>query len=485
MREGVELRRFTGLAACILAVVTASPALAAPQPSTAKPAEAAAPKPSLQVPHRLSQPPSIDGVLDDEVWRSGPLETGEWLSYNPLHGTAIPQKTKTWIAYDADYLYFAFQCDDPEPSQIKTSITRRDNIWSDDWVGLSLDALGTGQLSYHLLVNPSGVQLDMLNSASGGEDTSPDYVWDSAGRQNATGYAVEIRLPLQTIRFPRRRRRAHGDPVLAPRQPRRDVGVLAGAHARHLGVRAACVAAVQRPPARLAREVIPSATYARNESRATPSRWGAADDEGDFGVSAKYGITSTVTLDATINPDFSQVESDAFQVEVNQRFPVFFSEKRPFFMEGSGIFTLAGEGNDNSLQRAVHTRRIVDPIFGAKLTGNVGRFSFGTLTALDQAPGRNLPETDPDYGQGSAVQRRARAVRARTVELRGRAGRRRRVRRRLQPRHRRRPVVARQLDAARQRLPARVATRAIRTRRSRGPASARSSATSTARGGSC
>ena len=372
--------------------------VSAAEPAGRDQAKPRAPRAELRPP-RAAEPPSIDGVLDDEVWRNGPLETGEWLSYNPLHGTAIPQKTKTWIAYDGDYLYFAFQCDDPEPSQIKTSITRRDNIWSDDWVGLSLDALGTGQLSYHLLVNPSGVQLDMLNSASGGEDTSPDYVWDSAGRQNATGYAVEIRLPLQTIRF------RGGDDVR--------MGILFWRRVSRAGMSVSWPALTPGTwvfeqhaslrfsdlRARLAREVIPSATYARNESRATPSSWGAADDEGDFGVSAKYGITSTVTLDATINPDFSQVESDAFQVEVNQRFPVFFSEKRPFFMEGSGIFTLAGEGNDNSLQRAVHTRRIVDPIFGAKLTGNVGRFSFGTLTALDQAPGRNLLETDPDYGK--------------------------------------------------------------------------------------
>jgi hypothetical protein len=149
---------------------------------------------------------------------------------------------------------------------------------------------------------------------------------------------------------------------------------------------------------RLIREVIPSTTYSRTVHRAAPSSWGAADDTGDVGASGKYGITSTVTVDATINPDFSQVESDAFQVEVNQRFPTFFSEKRPFFMEGSGIFTLAGQGNDNSLQTAVHTRRIVDPVFGAKLTGSLGRWAFGTLTALDQAPGRNLPEGDPHTG---------------------------------------------------------------------------------------
>ena len=103
--------------------------------------------------------------------------------------------------FDDDYLYFAFQCDDPEPSGIKTSITRRDNIWSDDWVGISLDALGTGQMSYHLMVNPSGVQLDMLNSVSGDEDQSPDYVWDSAGRLVAQSTQLTaMRIPEGTPR---------------------------------------------------------------------------------------------------------------------------------------------------------------------------------------------------------------------------------------------------------------------------------------------
>ena len=350
-------------------------------------------------PIRATQPPIIDGVLDDDVWRSQPLETGAFLTYNPLHGESIKQQTKVWMTYDASYIYFAFQCDDPEPSGIKTSITRRDNIWSDDWVGFSLDALGTGQLSYHFMVNPSGVQLDMLNSVAGGEDESPDYVWDSAGRLNQSGYAVEMRVPLQSIRF-------KGGPTVR-------MGVLFWRRVSRIGMSVSWPAlepgkwvfekhaslVFDELKSRLTREVIPSATYSRNQARTSPDLWGVADDEGDLGLSGKYGLTSTITLDATLNPDFSQVESDAFQVEVNQRFPIFFSEKRPFFMEGAGVFRLAGEGSDNSLQRAVHTRRIVDPIFGAKLTGSVGRLAFGTLTALDQAAGRNLPPDDPDYGK--------------------------------------------------------------------------------------
>jgi hypothetical protein len=390
--------RFTAAALPLLVLLAASPASPQSRAGSASAAGSTTSKPELRS-RRLSQPPAIDGVLDDDAWHDEPLETGDWLSYNPLHGEKVPQTTKVWIGHDADYLYFAFQCDDPDPSRIKTSVTRRDNIWADDWVGISLDALGTGQLSYHLMVNPNGVQLDMLNSIAGNEDTSPDYVWDSAGRRNDKGYAVEMRVPLQTIRFKggadvrmgilfwRRVSRAGVSVAWPPLEPGKWV------FEKH-----ASLAFGELKP-RLPREVIPSTTYVRTQGREAPSRWASADDEGDFGVSGKYGITSTVTLDATVNPDFSQVESDAFQVEVNQRFPVFFSEKRPFFMEGAGIFTLAGQGNDNSLQSAVHTRRIVDPVFGAKVTGSIGRLTFGTLTALDQAPGRNLPDGDPDTGK--------------------------------------------------------------------------------------
>ena len=354
---------------------------------------------------RLATAPTIDGRLDDAAWTGEPLPTGPWLSYNPLHGDSIPQQTKVWVAYDADALYFAFECEDPEPERIKTSITRRDNIWSDDWVGLSLDAIGTGQAAYHLMVNPSGIQLDMINTIAGFEDTSPDWIWESAGRVHERGYSVEIRLPLQTIRFS-----GGSDP---------EMGILFWRRVSRIGV------SVAWPPlepgkwvfekhARLAftdlrprrtRELIPSATYSRAQDRETPSAWAGADNDGDLGLSAKWGLTSTITLDATINPDFSQVESDAFQVEINQRFPVFFSEKRPFFMEGGGFFNLAGNAQgDASMLYAVHTRRIVDPIFGAKLTGTAGRVTFAALSALDQAPGRTEDPEDPLAGRDKFFQ---------------------------------------------------------------------------------
>lgn len=130
-------------------------------------------------------------------------------------------------------------------------------------------------------------------------------------------------------------------------------------------------------------ELLRSFIYGRNETRENPDSWGGPETFNDIGMGIKYGITSSVTADLTLNPDFSQVESDAFQVEVNQRYPLFYTEKRPFFMEGIDIldFALIPHGN---MFTAVHIRRIVDPNWGAKLTGTLGKTSLGILAAGDQ-----------------------------------------------------------------------------------------------------
>jgi hypothetical protein len=335
---------------------------------------------------RVNRAPVIDGLLDDAAWTAEPLRTGEWLSYNPLNGVTIPQRTTVWVAYDNDYLYFAFKCDDPEPQGIKTSVSRRDNAFNDDWVGLSLDSLGTGQLSYHMMINPSGVQMDLLNSIAGGEDVAPDWIWDSAGHLTDTGYSVEVRLPLQSIHFSGGTNFRMG--VMFWRRISR-TGISVSWPSLEPGKwvfeRNASLMFAHLQP-RLTREVIPYTTFSANQDRQTPDRWSSARRKGDVGFSTKLGLTPTVTLDATINPDFSQVESDAFQVQVNQRFPVYFPEKRPFFMEGAGMFVLAGQQGGAALVNAVNTRNIVDPVAGAKITGNIGALNFATLSAVDQEP---------------------------------------------------------------------------------------------------
>jgi hypothetical protein len=244
------------------------------------------------------------------------------------------------------------------------------------------------------------MQADILTNNASGENVDPDWVWDSAGRLTDTGYEVELRIPLESIRF--------------KGGARVEMGVVFWRRVSRSGV---SVAWPDLPPGKSVfervatlvfadlveqktRETIPSFTYAVNQERATPQSYAPADHSPDVGISAKYGITSSVTVEGTVNPDFSQVESDAFQVTVNQRYPVFYSEKRPFFMEGSGIFSLAGPGGDSNMIAAVYTRKIVDPIWGLKFTGTQGKVTFGVLSASDEAPGRPSETDVPNPYEG-------------------------------------------------------------------------------------
>jgi hypothetical protein len=319
------------------------------------------------------------------------MPTGQWASYNPNRGDRMPDeyRTEVRIAYDDRSIYFAFHCFDNEPQNIRTTVSKRDNSGNDDWFALSLDSAGTGQSAYHLFTNPSGSQMDALNTSASGEQFDADMVWYSAAKTTADGYVVEVRIPLQTLRF------AGADEVR--------MGLVFFRKVSRIGVsyswpemppgqwvfdRPAHLVFSNLRPRRLV-ELLPSVTYSIGQERETSERWASADDKYNFGGSGKLGITSGITLDGTINPDFSQVESDAFQVQVNQRFPVFFSEKRPFFMEGMGLFNIAGTGGDGNMRTAVHTRRIIDPIFGSKLTGTIGKTTFGVLNASDDKPDVN------------------------------------------------------------------------------------------------
>lgn len=376
----------------LVVTVSSGPLFPRTSDSSEKPADGG---PHATSPYQTGAAPRIDGELDDEAWQVPPLNK-DFITYNPRYGDILPQKTLVWSAYDSEALYFAFRCLDEEPNRIKTSLTRRDGMFSDDWVGLKLDALGTRQTSYDLFCNPDGIQGDILTSAVSGEDTAPDFVWDSAGRLTEEGYQIEIRIPLRSIRFKCRditrmrvlfwRRISRLG--LSGSWPAIDPGkgifnVTASADYRGL-----------KAPLNL--EILPSAIAGRDSRLVSPGTWSGADVFQDLGIGLKYGISSSVTADLTLNPDFSQVESDTFQVEINRRYPNFYTEKRPFFMEGSDIFSffVAPYGYISS---SVHTRNIVDPQWGAKLTGTLGGTAFGLLSAGDEFPGRAGEEENNPY----------------------------------------------------------------------------------------
>src|SRR6267378_451046 len=263
------------------------PCLLAALPAVAAPAED---RPRLEL-KRVATPPTIDGRLDDEAWQGTTLPLTEWLTYNPLSGEKMAQQTEVRAAYDDRYLYFAFHCLDPEPDKVRSTISRRDNMFNDDWVGLSLDSVGNGQSSYDMFINPAGVQGDILTTPSAGENSAPDWVWDSAGRRTEQGYDAEMRLPLTSIRF------VSGAEVR--------MGVLFWRRVSRLGMSASwpevpagqsfiqrhamlVLHDLKRP---LTLEVIPSVTYSRRETRATPDVFGPPDSRPDAGLSVKYGVT--------------------------------------------------------------------------------------------------------------------------------------------------------------------------------------------------
>lgn len=361
---------------------------------------AAQPSPPELRPLHLSAPPVLKGDLSDPMWARARLSPGAFQTYNPTSGEAFPQATEVYMAYDEAHLYVGFYCRDKEPGKIKASLAKRDAMFSDDWVGLSLDTFGSHQSAIDLFVNPLGIQGDIYDTLNGGEDSAPDWVWDSFAKIQPDGYTVEIRIPLKSIRFKsgkdvrmgvlfwRRLSRlglSGSWPALQPGK---------GVFSAHAPVHFEALKAPHRV------EVLPTFTASTDQERLGADRWDRRREQ-NYGIGLKYGLNSSITAELTYKPDFSQVESDAYQVEVNQRYPIFYSEKRPFFMESMGIFRLAGtQGGDTNMQVPVHTRRIADPLWGAKITGDEGPVSFGILAAGDRAPGQPWTDgTNPNEGK--------------------------------------------------------------------------------------
>lgn len=341
----------------------------------------------------------VDGILDEKTWQTPPIKK-KFITMTPTYGYELPMDTLVWVAYDTQNLYFAFRCHDPEPGKIKTTITKRDNITDEDWVSVSIDAMGNGQTGYVLFVNPSGIQADALTtSVHDGLDYSPDFVWDSAAKVTEKGYNVEISLPLKSIRFKSGKKVEMG--MLFERRISRlsFIGTWPEIKLNQAILTSQIKAVFKGLKKQLKLEILPAITHSNNSTRLTPDQWSESEKSTEFGIGLKYGITSATTAEITINPDFSQVESDALQVEVNQRYPLFYSEKRPFFMEGMEIFNF-WTYIYGYFPTAVHTRQIASPRWGAKLTGNLGKFSFGFLSAGDEAPGESWVDgINPDEGK--------------------------------------------------------------------------------------
>jgi len=349
------------------------------------PASAAAPKLPPLRPHKTETPPTIDGALDDAVWKLAPSETG-FKTWRPDMGQDMHQNTVVYYAYDRENIYFAFRCFDTEPSKIKAAVSNRDNIFTDDWICVNLDSFNDQQSLYALYVNPLGIQADSRFEASN-EDFSVDVVWYSAGRIDAEGYAIEIRLPFKSIRyaskepvemgiiFERCISRFSESGTYPPLDRAQGLNFVTQTRALNFeGVRHYTLF-----------ELLPAVTYGRT-SVADEGALRSGSDQSDLSLTAKYGLTSQLILDGTVNPDFSQVEADAGQVDFNLRYALFYPEKRPFFLEGREKFAFAAQSGD-PLGDVVHTRTIANPYLGFKLNGKLSPDdTVASIYAMDELP---------------------------------------------------------------------------------------------------
>jgi hypothetical protein len=332
-------------------------------------------------PLRAVTPPLIDGVLDDDAWREA-QEISGFKTFIPDFSREPSERTSAYMAYDAENLYFAFRCHDRTPERIKASMASRDTIMTDDFVCINLDSFNDRQALYAFYVNPLGIQGDSRFSGNV-EDFSADFVWASAGRLEADGFTVEIAIPFKSIRYAGKERvemaifferfisRLSEHDSFPEMDPAKGYAFLSQMKPLELrDIRRYTLL-----------EVLPSAVYdLKHEQEA--GRLRRSESQGELGVSAKLGLSSKLVLDLAWNPDFSQIESDAGQVDANLRSDLYYSEKRPFFLEGSDIFQMAGLSYFSS---AVHTRRIVDPLLGLKLTGKLGgRDTVGAIFAVDE-----------------------------------------------------------------------------------------------------
>ena len=347
-------------------------------------------------PFRTERPPVIDGKLDDAVWQSCPSVTN-FKTFAPDYGHEGSQKTIGYMAYDDENIYFGFRCFDKEPEKIKCAVSARDNVGSDDWVCINLDSFNDQQSLYALYVNAAGIQMDS-RFAAGKEDFSIDVVWYSAGQIDPDGYTVEMRIPLRSIRY------SETNPVMMSVFFERYISRLS----EHSSYPALDPAMGENYLAQMTPllypdikhfslfELPPAFTYSQKYGLDV-GKFAIKEQKGNLSLTTKYGLTSDLILDGTYNPDFSQIESDAGQVDVNLRYALYYPEKRPFFLEGNEIYNVAATQSSDidPIVSIVHTRTIVSPLVGAKLSGKIdAKNTVALLYAMD----RISPDETELYG---------------------------------------------------------------------------------------
>ncbi|HPF61372.1 MAG TPA: DUF5916 domain-containing protein [Gemmatimonadales bacterium] len=351
---------------------------------------------------------TLDGALDEPVWQRASRLDG-FYQFRPVDSRPAEDSTVVLLWYSRDALHVGILAYDRQPGSVRATVSDRDNIGNDDRVTVYLDTFNDRRRAYFFGVNPFGIQDDGVRSeggfsassgGSGSTDRNPDFIWQSKGRRTPFGWSAELRIPFKSLRWGGGGTQTWGFNVerITKRTGYEDTWTdVRRANASFLA-QAGTITGLEDIHRGVVTELQP--TFVAN----APGVRGAAafergDVAGEFGGNFRLGFTN-MTLDGTVNPDFSQVESDVGLVTINERFALFFPERRPFFLEGIELFA-----SPNNL---VYTRTVANPLAGAKLTGKLGRWSIAHLTAIDEFV--QSPVGDPDRNAVANITRVRRDV---------------------------------------------------------------------------
>ena len=342
----------------------------------------------LRIP-RVSRPPKLSDFLNGTPRESEAVVT-VFKQWTPHDGESISQPTTAFLSYDRKNLYVGWICKD-DPAEIRARVAPRKQIDTDDRVTINIDTFQDHKHAYWFDVNPFGIQYDGRTTDGIGDDPSWEALWYTEGRMTKDGYAVLETIPFRSLRFPRGPRQVWN--ICLARMIQRNNEFSSWPYItqrvpQFVGQFAPIEIDEDISPGRNI-ELIPYGLYSYDRYL-DPSLGFQLQREHHPGLDAKMVLHDALTLDLTANPDFSEIGADAPQVQVNQRYEVIYPERRPFFLENASAFT--------SAEQLFFSRRIVDPQFGAKVTGSMGRWSVGALAADDRAPGEVLLQGQTGHG---------------------------------------------------------------------------------------
>ena len=359
--------------------------------------------PSVPIPRVTDAPVTVDGRLDEPVWRRAAVLRG-FFQYLPTDDRPAGDSTTVLVWHSPSAIHFGIRAWQ-DPASVRATLADRDRIFGDDYVEILLDTFNDRRRAYLFAVNPLGAQADgtlqdatraavnMMSAASGGAysvDLSPDFVYESRGRLTAFGYEVEIRIPFKSLRYQARDTQDWGINVI------RRVQAAGHEHTwtRVLQTEASFLAqagsltGLTDLRSGVVLDATPELTSAVTGADAADG-WEYGGGRPEVGGNLRWGVTNNLTLNATANPDFSQVEADVAQIQYDPREALYFPEKRPFFLDGIEYF--------RTPVQLVYTRRLVDPVGAVKLTGKTGPTSIALLSGVDGHVGSLTGSDHPLY----------------------------------------------------------------------------------------